>query len=269
MSNNSMPKIAEWSTLASLVLALSFWTAGQLAEAAGPGSGVVAVVASPASVALEKAAKGGKYLFLFFWRDDNQQSRLMRGVLRSAMTKVVDRADAVEIQADDPAEKQIATRYGVSRAPMPLVLAIAPNGAITKGLPSKCDENQLLQAFVSRGTADCMKALQDRKFVLLCVDQPSPQTGKVSLPAGVKDFAVDQQYAPWTSIVALDPRDPAETPFLKSLQVNPQAASPVTVLMVPPGTVAGTFASDVTKEQLIAKVKAAQAGCGAGCSCHH
>ena len=48
-------------------------------------------------------------------------------------------------------------KFGVSRAPMPLVLALAPNGAITKGFPIKFDEKQLREGFVSPCTAKCLK----------------------------------------------------------------------------------------------------------------
>jgi hypothetical protein len=193
----------------------------------------------------------------------------MRGVFQAAMAKVTDKADSIEIQTDDPAEQAIVTQQGASRAPMPLVLALAPNGAVTKGLATRFDENQLRQAFVSRCTAECMKALQARKLVLLCVGRPSPQAKLVSVPQGIKDFAADAQYAKSTEIVTLDAGDPAETPFLKSLQVDPQTSGPVTVVMSPPGSVLGTYAGEVTAAQLDAKIKAAQAGCGAGCACHH
>ena len=54
----------------------------------------------------------------------------------------------------------IVDKYGVSRSPMPLVLAIAPCGAITKGFTKTFDEDQLRTAFVSPCTAECMKALK-------------------------------------------------------------------------------------------------------------
>ena len=53
-------------------------------------------------------------------------------VLQPAAAKLADSAEVVSIQITDPAEKQIVDKYGVTRAPMPLVLAVAPCGAITK-----------------------------------------------------------------------------------------------------------------------------------------
>ena len=128
------------------------------------------------------------------------------------MAKLTDKAEAVEIQVADPAEGPIVARYDVSRAPMPLVLAIAPNGAITKGLPTQFDEDQLRQAFVSPCTAECMKALQAHKLVLLCVGPASPQGKQVSLPKGVAATSPPTSNMPdHSKVVVLHPGDEAET----------------------------------------------------------
>ena len=173
----------------------------------------------------------------------------------------------VSIQATDPAEKRIVDKYGVSRAPMPLVLAVAPCGAVTKAFTKAFDEQQLRTAFVSPCTAECMKALQERKLVLLCVEHVPPQIRQVSLQKGVQDFTTDQQYAKNSAVVILNADDPAEAAFLKDLRVDPRDKRRVTVLMSPPGTVIGTFAGDVTEAQLVAKIKSAQSGCCPGGKC--
>ncbi len=250
-----------------LVAMLGLAMTTDTANAVSPTEKSVAAAASPAATALETAAKNNKYLFIFFWKDDTQPSRVMRGVFQSAMAKMTDAADSVEVRTVDPAEKQLVARYGVSRSPMPLVLAIAPNGAITKGLPTRFDESQLRQALVSPCTAECMKALQDRKLVLLCVEHPSPQVQQVSLQKGVEEFTADKQYAENSKVVILNADDPAEGDFLKDLRVDPKTAPRVTVLMAPPGSVVGAFVGDVTKAQLVAKLKAAQSSCCPGGTC--
>lgn len=247
------------STMKRFVMVLSLAVLGLGATAyvhAAP-----ATAASPGSAALDKAAKDNKYLFVFFYREDTQQSRVMRGVFQTAMAKVTGKADSTEIQVDNPAEAQLVARLGASRAPMPLVLAIAPNGAITGGFPTRFDESQLQKAFVSPGTAKCMKALQDRNIVLLCVQAPT-----APVQQGVKDLVADQQFAR-SAVVVLDPADQAEASFLKGLQIEPQANTSLVVLMSPPGSVVGKMASDATKAELVAKIKSA-GSCGAGCSCH-
>jgi Tol biopolymer transport system component len=46
------------------------------------------------------------------------------------MQKMADKADSVEVNVADPTEKEIVDRYSLTRSPMPLVLAFAPNGAM-------------------------------------------------------------------------------------------------------------------------------------------
>ena len=201
---------------------------------------------SQGQAAMDRAAAAGKYVFLFFWKDKNPQTDKAWSVLQPAVATLADSAEVVSIQATDPAEKQIVDRYDISRSPMPLVLAVAPSGTITKAFTKAFDENQLRTAFVSPCTVDCMKALQDHKLVLLCIEHVSPQVQQVSLQKGVQDFTADQQYAKNSAVVVLNANDPAEAAFLKDLQVDPQTTTRATVLMSPPSTVVGTFAGEVT-----------------------
>jgi hypothetical protein len=216
--------------------------------------------------AIQHAAAADKYLFVFFWKEKSQQTDAMWNAFQPAMNKVADRAEAVAINVSDPADKAMVAKFGLDRSPLPLVLALAPNGAITKGFPLKFDEKQLSQAFVSPGTAQCLKALQSRKLVLLCVQSRSPQVRQVSLQQGVADFAADAQFAGATEIVAVDPGDPAEASFLQDLQV-PRTAGQTTVFLAPPGSVVAKFDGPVTKAQLVAKLQEAQSNPCAGGKC--
>jgi hypothetical protein len=90
-----------------------------------------------------------------------------------------DWAEVVPVQASNSAEKALVDRFGTSRAPMPLVLAVASCGAVTKAFGAVFDETQLRTAFVSPETQLCRKALQDRKLVLLCVFDQAESAGKL------------------------------------------------------------------------------------------
>lgn len=217
--------------------------------------------------ALQQAARAGKYLFVFFWKEKSPQTDAMWDVLQAAMAKVTARAEVVAINVTDPAEEAMRTRFGIDRAPLPLVLVLAPNGAVTKGFPLKLTETQLLQAFVSPGTAECLKALQARKLVLLSVQRRSVYAQQASLQQGAADFAADARFAGATEVVSVDPADPAEAAFLQSLQVDPRSSTSVTVLLAPPGSVVGKFDGAFAKEQLVAKLQAAQSNPCAGGKC--
>ena len=177
-----------------------------------------------------------------------------------------DSADVIPVQATDPSEKAVVDRFGTGRAPMPLVLAVAPCGAVTKAFTSAFDESQLRTALVSPGTQLCLKALQDRKLVLLCVvDQAGPDGAAV--PAAAREFKADQRFGAASEIVLVSAGDEGEAGFLKELKVDSRVPTPFTVLLAPPGSVIGQFDGRASKDQLLAKLAAAQSNPCAGGSC--
>ena len=222
--------------------------------------------ASKGMAAMEAAARAHKYLFVFFWNSQDAQSDAVHQVFQGAMGKMADRADGIALNVADPAEKPLVDKFGVSRAPMPFVLAIAPNGAATRGFPKRLEAGQLEQAFVSPCTAKCMKAIQDRHLILLCVQNGKTQFNREAMQ-GVADFKADPNYVQATEIVTLNPADPGEASFLKALQVDPQTPSAVTLLVTPPGAPVARFVGAVTKTEIAAKLAAAQSGCCPGGKC--
>ncbi len=146
---------------------------------------------------------------------------------------------------------------------MPLVLAIAPNGAIMGGFPQKFDEEKLLNAFGSPCTEQCMKNMTDGNLVLLCIQNKSTTLNEEAMK-GVNECAKDTRYASATKIVMLDPSDPAEKPFLSDLKIDPETKEAVTAFLAPPGSVIAEFQGATNKEGLIAALQKASTGCGPG-----
>jgi hypothetical protein len=228
----------------------------------GEGLPSVSAAQSPSLPVIKRAAEDGKYAFIFFWSDDTEPTESMRKVFRSAAAKMADRAAAVEVNTGDPSEQAVVRRFAVSRAPMPLVLAVAPNGAITGGFPQTFEEPQLLGAFASPCEERSLKALQDRRVVLVCVQNESTELNEAALK-GVQDFKADPDFGSSTDIVMLNPADPSESEFLKALQVAPQTKAAVTVCLIPPGNAVATFTGGTRKETIVAAL-ASSKGCGPG-----
>ena len=229
-SQETARTLALVAALSGLLFAAS---ANVLAQAFHPTS--TRVNTSKGLAALDQAAQANKYLFIFFWKNKDTQVQNMYGVFNNAMANMGQAADAIAIQVGDANEKPLVDKFDVSRAPLPLVLAVAPNGAVTKGLPVRFTEQQLQEAVVSRGTAECMKALQNQKLVLLCVQNEQTPFSEAAWQ-GVQAFKADQRFAAATEIVAVDPRDQAEAKLLSDLRVDPRISQAVTVLLAPPGT---------------------------------
>lgn len=212
--------------------------------------------------AIKQAADAGKYLFVFFSKTDDDQTLAMRKVFDKAMEKAADRAQSVAVNVTDTSET-IVDKFGLSRAPMPLVLAMAPNGAVTGGFPTRFEERQLLDAFATPSTEKVMKSLQDGKIVFVCVQNGKTTSNDAALQ-GVRDFKADVRFASATEIVTLDPSDKKEAGFLTDLQVPAETKEAVTVFVVPPGQAIGKFAGATSKDALIALLSKANTGCGAG-----
>jgi hypothetical protein len=225
--------------------------------------GVPSAAVSPGQMALDAAAREKKYLFVLFWKQNDVESQTAWQTLHKTVARYEGRARAAQVNITSAAEKALVDRFGLSRSPMPLVLAIAPNGAITGGFPLKVTEQDVAGAFVSPGTASCLKATQERKLVLLCV-QPASARGT---PAGVSDFKADPQYGPATEVVTVRADDAAEASLFQRLQLRPNGTV-LTALLVPPGNLLGSFEGAVSKQQLVEKLSASQAGgCCPGGKC--
>ncbi len=222
--------------------------------------------ASPAFAALQAAAEEGRYSFVLFWKENNEPTKRMYEVLKGATAKMSNGVHVVGVSVTDPREQKTVERFGVNRAPLPLIAAVAPNGAVTKAWPLQIREEQLREGFVSDGTAQCMKALQDRKLVLLCITNDTLSHSAASTQAAT-GFKADARFAVATEVVLLDPADSREAAFLHSLQVNPQTPDAVTVLLAPPGRPIARFVGAVTTDEIVAKVTSAQSGCCPGGQC--
>ena len=55
--------------------------------------------------------------------------------------KIGDQAIFVKVKANDPSENRIIEKFNLKRSPMPFVLVLAPNGAITGGFLLRLQNN--------------------------------------------------------------------------------------------------------------------------------
>lgn len=216
--------------------------------------------------AIADAARAKKYLFVFFWKNEDEQTAAMKAVFEGAMRKTADRAQSEIVCVADPTERGIVGKFDLQRAPMPLVLALAPNGAITGGFPTKFEEQQLLDAFATPVTEKVMKQLQDNRLVFLCVQNGKTKSNNAAMQ-GVRDFTADARFASATEIVMLDPTDPAESAFLADMKIDPKTEEAVTVFLIPPGLAIAEYKGATDKAELMAALQTAASSSCAGGSC--
>jgi hypothetical protein len=213
--------------------------------------------------AMERAAKENKHLFIFFYKDQNERTLRSQKVFDQTMQKVGDQAFFVKVKATDPLEKPIVEKFQLNRSPMPFVLVIAPNGAVTGGL-SSFTEQQLLDSFVSPGMASCLKGLQEKKLVFLCM-QNEQTIGNEAALKGVQDFKADSRFGSAAEIIMINPSDVQEQKFLNQLAIDTHTNQATTVFIAPPAETIGQYKGATVKDRFITDLQNAVSGaCGSG-----
>jgi hypothetical protein len=214
--------------------------------------------------AIDNAAKANKYLFILFYREDDQQTQSMKQTFDLSLKAMADRAYPLTVLVTNPSEDELVKKFGVSQAPMPLIVVIAPNGAVTASYIGKVTEEQLMGSFASPCMEKTAKALQEGKLILLCI-----QNGKTKFNAeamdGVNAFKADQRYSQATEILMLDPSASSEKSFLVKLGMNAPIEEAATIFMAPPGSIIGSFKGGTNQEQLISTLTSAISSCAGGC----
>ncbi len=199
-----------------------------------------------------------KFTFLLFSKQDNANTQRVTADLSSAIAQRSDRAEWKAVNVADPANREIVERYQVGRAPMPLVLCVAPNGAITGAIVGRVTEKQIDAALVTPTMARCMKSLQAGKVVVVHVKSDAA----VPLPAGAEMFLADPAFQNRATTESYVINDPAEDRFQRDLKIDPAKFDGSTVVVLaPPGVLVGKFPATITAAEIATKLHAAGKCC--------
>lgn len=223
-------------------------------------------VAASADTAMQTAASEGKYALLCLWQGDSAATQAFRKGFTEAAAKESQRAVAVEVQFDAPANAELIRRLQLDRAPKPLALAIAPNGAVTRGFP-QLPPDGFASAFVGPSLAACVKVTQEGKLAVVAFTNAKTREGEATL-AVAKAFLAQDSVKDIAGLVTVDPAAPADADLCTALKIAPATEVAMLALLAPPGRLLGTFPAPVTKEQLDAVLaKAMSGGCATGAGC--
>lgn len=214
---------------------------------------------SRAATTLDAAAAEGKFTFIVFSKDESPALKAMTQTASSGIAKRADRATLTFARVNDPADAALVAKFDLARAPMPLTLAVAPNGAITGMFPRELKDENIDASLVTPTMTKCMKSLQENKLVFVCV-QTTP-TGVI--PAAVKELQSDAHFKDRISVSTMQVRDPNETMFVSQMQLDAKTVKgPMIVVLAPPGMLIGKYdANAVTKTQLALAISEAGKCC--------
>jgi hypothetical protein len=241
----NIPRFITASALVGLVSALL------AAPASAQQNAGASALKSPAQLAVARASEEGQYTFLLFHKRDDAATRAMTGVLAEGLREAPMPATSARVLVTSRTEQPLVKKYGVARAPMPLVVAVAPNGAITGVFPTKITTQQIVDAFVTPGMMHSMKAMQEKKLVFVCIhaDQVA------GTPAMYEEFAADPHYQGRVAIVSVVAGDPAEKLFMEQLEIIPaEHHEMMTAVLAPPAVLVGKFPATATKAEVDAAI---------------
>ena len=227
-----------------------------VAQSARPGAGqrIATATRSGANTGESK----DKFTFFLFWKENDAATQKLTDDLRRAVAERSSRAEWTAVNIRDPANRAIVDRYQVHRVPTPLVLAVAPNGAITGAFPRQLSAKAVDYALVTPAMAAATKALQDKKIVLVHV-KADPRT---PLPAGAVDLMADPTFQARTTSVDVLLGDTQESRFLSDMKIDAASVTgSLLVVFAPPGADVGKFPATATKDQLAAALHAAGKCC--------
>lgn len=210
----------------------------------------------PGYTAFLAAKDQGKFLMVYAYQD--QKESLVLDSFTALRNTYPDRIDSLLINILAPGEAWLVNAYNLRYAPLPMILVIAPNGAITGSFPKPIAEGQLQTALCSPVTQECLLAFQQRKLVALCIQGSGTRDNQAALD-GVTQLAGDPVYGKMTQVIKLDPADPEETLLLKQLGLTEPPSTALTLILAPPGKLIGRWEGPTTRESLVNRLAAATA----------
>ncbi|MDD5528615.1 MAG: hypothetical protein PHX21_01135 [bacterium] len=215
------------------------------------------------NIAIEKASKENKYLFLVFYKQDDQKSEKMKQVVAQVERELSGKANFTRIDISNPNAQATIQKYGIDRAPIPITLVMAPNGAVVTGFPDTVNNDLLRNAFVSPKTTEIIKSVQDRKLAYLYIANRGMKYYKANLDLLKETAKVDLQGA--ANIIEVDPKSEEESSLLKQCGVD-ASTKEATVLILNCGSVVGNLTGKFVKQILLSRTMSGCSGgsCGGG-----
>ncbi|MGD0090147.1 MAG: hypothetical protein ABSE73_09520 [Planctomycetota bacterium] len=246
MRKNSVAALASFAALAAWITACC--SGAEPTPDAKPSGGAAAV---------QQTAAANKHLYIFYYSKEDEMTQTARKSLEAVMAKMGDAAQWVAVQKDDPAEKALAEKLQLQTFPTPLILALAPNGAVTMvGSAVDMPEEKLRSAIAGPCEQKCLKTVQDKKVALLCAYDKNVTAEDPTVKV-VSDFQAAN--AKRVVVIRVDPSDPAEARFLKQLGIDSKS-SLTTIMLAPPKVLLGKFNGPVAKTSLVEALKSADSG---------
>ncbi len=218
---------------------------------------------SPAEQQLAAAATQGQYAYLVFHRQNDAPTQTMQATISAQVEQSAGKTVQIPVLVTDPAEARLVAKFDATRTPLPCVMGLAPNGAVTGVYPLQVSPEQLQRAILTPKYSEMVKSLQEQKLVVVCLQ---PRNGG-TIPAGVGEFEALPAFHNHTRRITVQADDDAETNFFARMKVSPDITATTVVVFAPPGVFVGKF-DDKVRGPAIAQAFHASGRCNCK-ECQH
>ncbi len=213
----------------------------------------------PGFLASQKASQAGKFLLIYYF--DTNTDSAFKTSFDNQSRELKNKADKIRIDVKNPDESWLVDKFNVYNAPLPIVLVVAPNGAVTGSFMQSLPEDKLKTTIVSPATQQCLLAVQQKKLIFVCLQGKTTQNNDVAL-SGVRQFVKDPKYGKFTKIVVVDPSDRNEMQLLSQLDANLKSSTATTLLLAPSGQLIGKWEGATSKSNILKSLMAMKRSCG-------
>jgi len=219
-------------------------------------------VPTNAKSAIDETSKAGQFLCLVFYEAHDASLTSLSSTISTFKKTSKKKFVAYNAKMSDPANKEIVDKYGIQSTDLPMVLVIAPNGAVTGGAPKTVTADQLKQF---TGISDLMlkviKPLQERKVALVALQNQSTKSNAESW-SGVNDFANDTLYKDLVAAIKADPAAAGSQDFVKQCGLMTTLTEATVVVLMPPSKIAKVLSGKLTKADILKSLQSCSAGSG-------
>jgi len=214
--------------------------------------------------AIQTAQNNKQYLFLLFYDTKGESLKAMESTVNDFRNKTSEDTLFYKALTTDEKENDTIAKYGINRAPLPVLLIFAPNGAITGGFPKEVSMDLLKKCIVDNLIMDVLKTVQAEKIALVLLQNSKTKFNNESSKAA-EEFSNDSKLKGYVDIIKADPSDPKNSDFLNSSKLSKDITEATVVFIVPPGSIRGVYKGKITKDTLMVALSACSSGSGSGC----
>jgi len=215
-----------------------------------------------ANKAITQIQQNDEFLCMLFYEKKDDSFQEMRKTIQVFSKNSAKAIKTYEALTTASKESDVIQKYGIDRAPLPVLLVFAPNGAITGGFPQKVTEKQLSNCIVSKFIMNILKSVQAGKVALILLQNKDTKFNTETTNVA-DEFSKDQRLLGYVDIIKQDPNDGEIKDFLTQCKIENTTKEAATVLIVPPGKIGGVYPGKTTKEALITGL----ASCSGGSCC--